>query len=78
MYTNGKMLKRILKYTSHYSFIMVLALICALLYVSAMLFAPWVIGNYGINMFNDKAQFNMNTPIWLQQKLKKYDIRKSE
>ncbi|MCR5112748.1 MAG: ABC transporter ATP-binding protein/permease [Acholeplasmatales bacterium] len=60
MYTNGKMLKRILKYTSHYSFIMVLALICALLYVSAMLFAPWVIGNYAINMFDDVASFNMS------------------
>lgn len=57
--SNFVMLKRILGYTKNYRWMMILAFISAILYVSATLYAPMLVGN-AIDLFLDKNTFEIN------------------
>lgn len=50
------MFKRILGYTKKYRWMLIIAFLCAILYVSATLYAPKLVGN-AIDMFIDKDNF---------------------
>ena len=54
--SNFVMLKRILGYTKKYRWMLIVAFLCAILYVSATLYAPKLVGN-AIDMFVDEENF---------------------
>ena len=58
------MLKRILKYAKHYKFRLILAFLSAILYVSATLYAPKLVGD-AIDQYIDPATFVMKDILWI-------------
>ncbi len=60
--SNFVMLKRILGYTKKYRWMLIVAFLCAILYVSATLYAPKLVGN-AIDMFVDKDTFVISSII---------------
>ncbi len=65
MQNNSKsMLKRILIYTKKYKFILILAFIFSILYVSATLYAPKLVGE-AIDQFQNSLAFQMEDIYWI-------------
>lgn len=62
--SNYVMLKRILKYAKHYKFRLILAFLSAILYVSATLYAPKLVGD-AIDQYIDPATFVMKDILWI-------------
>ena len=62
--SNYVMLKRILKYAKHYKFRLILAFLSAILYVSATLYAPKLVGD-AIDQYIDPATFMMKDILWI-------------
>lgn len=58
------MLKRILKYAKHYKFRLILAFLSAILYVSATLYAPKLVGD-AIDQYIDPTTFVMKDILWI-------------
>lgn len=61
---NYVMLKRILKYAKHYKFRLILAFLSAILYVSATLYAPKLVGD-AIDQYIDPTTFVMKDILWI-------------